>query len=217
MEAAVAVHREAHGEVANEIIEVESRDVSAFLGRLDDPPAAPAARESGLNPFRTIVFTDMARSTNLTQQLGDTGAMELIHTHNEIVRDALRRYDGNEIKHTGDGIMACFASVTGALQATIAIQQALLEHNAATEGPHVEVRVGLSAGEPVQDGGDLFGAAVQLARRICDHAEPGTIFASNVVRELAIGKPFRFADRGEAQLKGFDDPVRVHEVHWSPD
>ncbi len=61
---------------------------------------------------------------------------------------------------------------------------------------------------------DLFGTAVQLAARICDYAEPGQILVSIVVRELAAGKQFLFAERGEAALKGFDEPVRLYEVMW---
>ena len=61
---------------------------------------------------------------------------------------------------------------------------------------------------------DLFGTSIQLARRICDHAEGDEILASNVVRELAAGKGFLFADRGEIELRGFEDPVRLYEVRW---
>ncbi len=61
---------------------------------------------------------------------------------------------------------------------------------------------------------DLFAASVQLARRICDHAEPGQILASNVVRELAMGKGFMFGDIGEVVPKGFEEPVRLYEVRW---
>ncbi len=61
---------------------------------------------------------------------------------------------------------------------------------------------------------DLFGASVQLAKRICDHAEPGQILASNVVRELAMGKGFLFGDIGEVVPKGFEEPVRLYEVRW---
>ena len=61
---------------------------------------------------------------------------------------------------------------------------------------------------------DLFGTAVQLARRICDQAEGGEILVSNVVQELAAGKGFLFSDRGEAALRGFEDPVRLYEVRW---
>jgi adenylate cyclase len=74
--------------------------------------------------------------------------------------------------------------------------------------------MGLNAGEPVAEEEDLFGTAVQLARRICDRAEPGQILASNVVQELAAGKGFVFGDEGDVALKGFEKPVRLYEVSW---
>ncbi|MCH8855022.1 MAG: adenylate/guanylate cyclase domain-containing protein, partial [Proteobacteria bacterium] len=61
---------------------------------------------------------------------------------------------------------------------------------------------------------DLFGTSVDLAARICDHAEPGQIIASDVVRQLAAGKDFLFADLGETELRGFEDPVRLYELRW---
>ena len=61
---------------------------------------------------------------------------------------------------------------------------------------------------------DLFGAAVQLAARVCARAEPGQILASNVVRELAMGKGFLFSDLGEVTMRGFEDPARLYEVRW---
>jgi adenylate cyclase len=76
------------------------------------------------------------------------------------------------------------------------------------------VRIGLNAGEPVAEEQDLFGTAVQLARRICDRAEPDQILVSNVVRELAAGKGFLFSDHGDVELRGFEDPVRLYEVRW---
>jgi adenylate cyclase len=74
--------------------------------------------------------------------------------------------------------------------------------------------VGLNAGEPIAEEEDLFGTAVNLAARICGHAEAGQILASDVVRQLVAGKDFLFADRGEVALKGFDEPVRLYEVRW---
>ncbi len=61
---------------------------------------------------------------------------------------------------------------------------------------------------------DLFGTAVNEAARICSQAEAGQILAPIVVRELAAGKPFMFADLGETELRGFEDPVRLYEVRW---
>jgi class 3 adenylate cyclase len=159
----------------------------------------------------TILFTDMEGSTALTQRLGDARAQELLRTHNAIVREALKAQDGAEIKHTGDGIMASFPSASKALGCATAIQTAFAERNETAEEP-IKVRIGLNAGEPVAEDEDLFGTAVQLAARVCAHAQPGQVLASNVVRELSAGKPFLFSDQGDVVLRGFEDPVRLYEV-----
>ena len=86
----------------------------------------------------------------------------------------------------------------------------VLEHPGVPLGVHI----GLNAGEPVAEESDLFGTSVQLARRICDHAEAGQILTSNVVRELAAGKGFLFSGVGEVLPKGFDDAVQLYEVRW---
>jgi class 3 adenylate cyclase len=213
-EAAESVHRESHGDIASEIIEVHEQQVIEYLGRISDPLGTSMTQPITESAFRTIVFTDIEGSTQLTRQLGDEGVMDVLRQHNDVVRSALKAHGGSEVKHTGDGIMASFSGVTTALESTILIQRSLHEHNQQHDDAQVNVRVGLSAGEPVCDGGDLFGAAVIMARRICDAAEPGCIFTSNVVRELAIGKKFTFKDRGAAQLKGFEEPVLLHELHW---
>jgi class 3 adenylate cyclase len=200
--------------------------IDEFLGEGDEPAERP--EPSGPGAFRTILFTDIESSTTLTQRLGDAKAQELLRTHNSIVRDALRAHSGSEVKHTGDGIMASFPSASRALQCAVAIQQAVAEWNAdvgaalappqgaAGSAPTMpfRVRIGLNAGEPVAEEQDLFGTAVQLARRICDRAEPDQILVSNVVRELAAGKGFLFSDHGDVELRGFEDPVRLYEVRW---
>jgi class 3 adenylate cyclase len=61
---------------------------------------------------------------------------------------------------------------------------------------------------------DIFGTTVQMAARLCAHADPGQILVSNVVAELCVGKGLAFDDRGDVMLKGFDSPVRVHGVNW---
>lgn len=210
--AAAAVHREAHGSVAHEIIPVDPETVARFLGRIDDPLSG--GREAG-SAFRIILFTDLEGSTDLTHRLGDDGAMALLRVHDGVIRQALGRHQGSEVKHTGDGIMASFASVRDALRAAVDVQQGLAAHNAAQPGSPLAVRIGLSAGEPVVEGGDLFGAAVQLAARLCALARPGTIVVAGVVADLAIGKGIVFGPRREASLKGFPDPVSVCEVDWA--
>jgi class 3 adenylate cyclase len=182
-------------------------------GRSERQMAKPSAASS----LVTILFTDMEGSTSLTQRLGDAKAQEVLRTHNRIVRDALKAHSGSEVKALGDGFMASFSSATRALECAIATQQAFAAHNVAQAEPveaPIRVRIGLNAGEPIAEAEDLFGTAVNLAARIAAQAAGGEILVANVVRELAAGKGFLFADRGEVALRGFEDPVRLFEVRW---
>jgi class 3 adenylate cyclase len=190
--------------------------VEEFLTE-EGKPARPKKEPKAAAPseaVHTILFTDMEGSTTLTQQLGDAKGQEVLRTHNTIVRDALKACGGSEIKHTGDGIMASFVSVSGALGCAIAIQRAVAALVGEDPEMPLRVRIGLNAGEPVAENQDLFGTAVQLAARICAHAEPGQILVPTVVRELAAGKGFLLADLGKIALRGFEDPVRLYEVRW---
>ena len=96
----------------------------------------------------------------------------------------------------------------------MAIQRAVAARSEQQPEIPLGLRIGLNAGEPVAEERDLFGASVQLAKRVCDHAAPGQIVISDVVRQLAMGKDFLFSDIGEVVLKGFEDPVRLYEVRW---
>jgi len=160
----------------------------------------------------TLMFTDIEGSTSLTQRLGDEGAQRLVREHNDAVRKALDSYNGKEIKHTGDGIMASFFSASRAVGCAVQIQQTFAARNAANPEDAVKVRIGLNAGEPIAEGNDLFGASVQLASRICDRAEPGHVLVSDVVRQLVAGKGFAFEHLGAEMLKGFDEPVALYKV-----
>ena len=194
-------------------METVATAIDEFLGEGEEAAAAAPEPSRQAGGLVTILFTDMEGSTSLTQRLGDAKAQEVLRTHNRIVRDALKAHTGSEIKHTGDGIMASFASASRALECAIAMQRAFAEHNESAEQP-IRVRIGLNAGEPVAEEADLFGTAVQLAARICAYAQPGQILAADVVQQLAAGKGVTFVDKGEAPLKGFEKPVRLHEVRW---
>ena len=214
-EAATAVHREAHGLVASKIVEVEPDVAESFLGA-SSVDAAGAATIPGSGEydtaFRTVLFTDIVNSTSLTQRVGDDAALALLGTHDTIVRDALVNFAGREVKHTGDGIMASFLSAASAVRCAMHIHLALASHVRENPDCDMQVRIGAAAGEPVESHNDLFGSTVQLAARLCAHAEPAQSVVSNVVAELCIGKPLQFRDLGEIEVKGFDRPVRVHAV-----
>ena len=177
--------------------------IEEFLGGPEPAPSGPAPSE-----LVTILFTDMEGSTTLTQRLGDAKAQEVLRKHNGVVRAALKEHGGSEIKHTGDGVMASFASASRALECAIGIQQAFASHNESSGEP-IRVRIGLNAGEPVAEDKDLFGTAIQLAARVCARAEAGQILVPEGVRHLVAGKRFLFSDQGDVALRGFEDPVRL--------
>lgn len=77
----------------------------------------------------------------------------------------------------------------------------------------MRVRIGINVGEAIAEDDDLFGTAVQLAARITDHAEPGQVFVSDVVRQLCAGKEFIFTSAGTVELKGFDQLVALYAVN----
>ena len=210
-------HDDAHGLVPNEIIEVDPAVVDAFLGRIKDPPATSPEKSEGtrVDPgFRAIMFTDLKDSTRMTTLYGDAKALHLLHVHNALTRNSLNAHRGREIKHTGDGIMASFASVPDAVECAIAIQKAFAAYNQEHADAPLYLRIGMSAGEPIEEHGDLFGKAVQLAARLCAHAEPAQILIDQVVLDQWSGKQLPFADLGEVTPKGFDHAVRVYEVQW---
>lgn len=208
-------HNEAHGMVPHEIIEVDPMIVEGFLGRVKDPAPVDTSGEVAIDgAFRVIMFTDLQDSTLMTTMFGDTKALHLLHIHNALTRNALRDYQGNEVKHTGDGIMASFVSVSDALECAMAIQKAFDIHNQANPDATLHLRIGLSAGEPIEEHGDLFGNAVQLAARLCAQAEPCQILVAQVVQDQCKDRAVPFSDMGEITPKGFSQAIRVYEVKW---
>jgi class 3 adenylate cyclase len=217
-EAANAVHQQSHGMTAIKIMEVTPEKADAFMGayEIDEGGAAllPQIREHDPGT-RTVLFTDIVGSTSLTQRLGDEAAMTMVGAHDSIVRAALIGESGREVKHTGDGIMAAFFSAVSAIRCGIKVQQDLWQHRAAHPDLPLQVRVGIAAGEPIERQNDLFGSTVQLAARLCAHADPDSILISNAVAELCAGKALRLQSVGRVALKGFDEPLHVHRVEIS--
>lgn len=206
-ETADKVHAEAHGHMANAMIAVELSAVEAFLGRVLDPPSARTMpiRDSG---FRAIMFTDIVGSTEMTTQLGDTKAVELLRAHDAIIRRCLAHHCGSEVKHLGDGIMASFVDAPASVACAIEIQEQLASYNEASAIP-IRVRIGVHAGEPVEESEDLFGSVVQMAARICDVARADAILVSLAVRDACAGLDLRFEPAGSEALKGFSEPVQL--------
>jgi class 3 adenylate cyclase len=187
-------------------------DMEAYAAAIDEfvgdvPASAPPAQ----TPL-AILVTDVVGSTALTERLGDAGARTALRRHEQVVRQALAAYGGTEVKTMGDGFIASFVSVSRALECAIAIQR-----EEARTASGIRIRMGLNVGEPIAEAGDLFGTAIIVASRLAQMAAGDEIVASDVVRQLAAGKDFRFDDRGEVTIRGFSAPLHAWLVRWSAD
>jgi class 3 adenylate cyclase len=190
-------------------IEPAIQVIGAFLGR----DATLQGRGEGA--FRAVLFTDLVDHSQMIAGLGDEKGREMLRQHERLTRELLDHHDGTEIKTLGDGFMASFATVSQGLRCAIALQQRFQDWNRERAGaPGLSVRVGLNAGEPIEEDGDLFGSSVILAARIAASAIGGEILVSNAVRDLVVGKGFAFLESHEIEAKGFDEPVRVWRVDW---
>ena len=217
-EAAHCVHEQAHGLLAEKLIEVDPDLIDSFMGNspVNSGGAAllPGATVESLRDpgVRTILFTDIVDSTAMCSEHGDDAAMAMLKAHDRVVRKELGKNGGREVKHTGDGIMAVFISPAAAVRCACQIHAGLNYYNATDPLCPVVVRIGITAGEPVEDSNDLFGSSVQLAARLCAQAEPGQVLVSSVIADLCIGKGHKFIHAGECELKGFAQPIETHVV-----
>ncbi len=213
-----AVHRESHGLVADDIIEVQPELVEAFFAttRYDEDGAAVTSDGEPDGALRVIMFTEIANLTEVARQSEDD-ALGLLELHDSLVRGVLTERNGYEVRHTGEGIMACFSSVSAAMRAAREVQQRCRAQAAVGSGPRPLLRIGMSVGEPVEQHRDLFGAVVNTARRICEMAEPEQILASAALRELVVGKDAPFRKTGERLLKGVAEPQLLYTIEWRED
>ncbi|HUR49333.1 MAG TPA: adenylate/guanylate cyclase domain-containing protein, partial [Acidimicrobiales bacterium] len=181
--------------------------------------ASAATRDTQLSdPFErlggtvSIMFTDIVGSTHLTSELGDNVWMEVLRQHDSLVHKQLEAWDGIAVKSVGDGFMAAFGSASAAVLCGVAIQEsstAML----LPDGTPLEVRVGIHAGEPVKDQGDLFGTTVNVAARVAAAAQPGEVLVSDLVRALVASTGrFRFGEPRPVELRGLEGSHLLYAI-----
>lgn len=172
--------------------------VEDFLGGRSEPPASDRV-------LATILFTDIVRSTETASTLGDQQWLDLLSSHNRIVRAQLARYGGHEVKMTGDGLLATFAGPGRA----VACAQAIL-----TEAARVglTLRAGLHTGEVELHDGDIAGLAVHIAARVMAFATDGGVVVSGTVKDLVAGSSMEFRACGTATLKGVPGEWSLFEL-----
>ena len=176
-------------------------DQAAVLEAIDGflKSARPTVELSG---FRTVVFTDIVESTEYVRQVGDEAGRTAIRELETQVASLATDHGGRVVKNLGDGSLVSFGSNSSAIAFALELQ------DACGDGP-LYLRVGMAAGEPIQEDGDIHGTVVAHASRIGDLGDAGEVIVSDSVRQLAAGKGFIFEPRGEVSLKGFDEPERV--------
>ena len=197
------VHREGHGLVPNVIIPVVEDSVLKFLGK--DRGAGRSHRDH--EPVPDDRLHRSQGSTSLLNEVGQSAYMLLLTEHDLIIRRALVAARGREVKHTGDGIMASFDDVAGALSCAIAIQDGFDARNATTDGPALRVRIGMAPANPSIAMTTCSVRRSTCASRICDAADGGQTLVSTSCRTLGVPLGFRFVEAGLRTLKGFQEPV----------
>jgi class 3 adenylate cyclase len=176
--------------------------------------AAPSSRTAPVSSHRerkVCLFSDIVRSTNLVEALGDEAWGHLLRWHDETLRSLFASYTGQEVKQVGDGFFVVFERAVSAIECAVAIQRALERHRR-EHGFSPQVRIGLHEAQIVREGHDYHGSGVHVAARIGALAEAGEILAS---RPLADGVGVsRVSAVRTVTLRGIARPVEVVSIYW---
>lgn len=184
-------------------------DASRVSELLGEPIAAP---DGGRRVTRTFMFTDIVRSSNLVEAIGDEAWEDLVGWHDRTLRRLLEEHGGEEVDHAGDGFFVAFEDAGAALTAAVAIQRSLAEHRR-THGFAPQVRIGIHAAEATGLGQDYRGKGVHRAARIGALAEGSEILVSEETLAAADGS-WEASEAREVPLKGFSEPARVAALGW---
>ncbi|HSK92825.1 MAG TPA: adenylate/guanylate cyclase domain-containing protein [Candidatus Angelobacter sp.] len=157
----------------------------------------------------TMLMSDIVASTSTAVEVGDAAWKRMVVEHDRVVRRQLDRFQGREVKTTGDGFLATFRSAGAALQAALAIR-------AAAGSVGLELRIGVHTGEVEVLRDDVRGVAVHATARVMSAAQPSEILTTAVTRALAEGADVGFADRGAHELRGFQRPMDLYAVEPEP-
>ena len=146
----------------------------------------PDVRQERRSGMMSVLFTDLVGSTDLMARLGEVAFDDLRRAHFATLRKALADTGGEEVKSTGDGLMAVFGSAVDAVRCAVAMQRGV-QRQARTGARPLAIRVGLSLGEVTLEEDDVFGTPVVEAARLVTMARGGQILATAVVLSIAAG------------------------------
>jgi class 3 adenylate cyclase/tetratricopeptide (TPR) repeat protein len=164
----------------------------------------------------SVLMTDLVASTAMADRVGPATAEALRAEHFGLLRGALERAGGREVKNLGDGLMVVFSSAARALKCGVAMQQAVEARNRRAQ-EQLGVRIGVSLGDTTVEDGDHFGEPVVEAARLCAAAMGGQIVVSDLVRQIGgTREGHSFRSLGGLELKGISEPVQTFELQWEP-
>ena len=190
---------------------LDLRQAQAAMANLGEGAAAPMGTTT-TRLVRAFMFTDIVDSTQLAEAVGDEAWDKLIRRHDQVVRAAVAKQGGEEVKATGDGFFLAFADADQALEAAVAIQRAL---TAAREGDESvpAVRIGIHQAEANRVGLDYAGIGVNQASRIGDAAGRDEVLVS---ASTLVAAKHQYAESGRRtlELKGISAPVDVVSIDW---
>jgi class 3 adenylate cyclase len=178
-----------------------------------DLDAVPAgnARTTSRRATMTFMFTDICKSTNLVEAIGDEAWEDLLHWHDQTLRSLFAGHGGEEIKHVGDGFFVAFPGAAAAIECAVAIQRTLADHRR-REGFAPQIRIGVHTSEATRRGRDYGGKGVHKAARIAAVAEAGEILASVETMVEPLG--FSASEPRSVSLKGLSEPVSLVGIEW---
>ncbi|MEX2538275.1 MAG: adenylate/guanylate cyclase domain-containing protein [Actinomycetota bacterium] len=180
----------------------------SLLAAATAEPSAPKEHRVA----KTFLFSDIVRSTNLLDAIGDEAWGDLLKWHDDVLRKLFAEHGGEEVAHTGDGFFVAFANADDAVACAIAVQRSLVEHRRA-HGFSPQVRVGVHATEAAEVKGNYHGKGVHEAARIGALADAGEIVISSSSLEC-IKSSVETTDARQVSLKGVAEPVTVASVVW---
>lgn len=181
-------------------------DTDSVINNITDFLTGTKTIKSYDSSLYTVLFTDIVDSTKYLAECGDKKWMLIMAKHNQIVRSSLNKYQGMEVKNTGDGFLNAFDTPIRAVRCALDIRKEMSKLN-------IEIRVGIHAGTCEVIGvDDIGGITVHIASRILNEAKPSEILFSQTVKNLLSGSGIDFSDSRNSTLKGIQEKIILYSV-----